>query len=244
MSLEVIPIPVSHDIENGENIAAMISKSKNKIQDGDVIVISQKAVSKQEGRAIKLSSVFPSILSTGIASEYDRDPKLIEVILSESRRIVRMENGVIIVKTNSGFVCANAGIDESNVDDDYVTLLPKDPDGSAERLRQEIHEKTGKKIAVIISDTFGRPFRLGQTDCAIGVSGMNVILDYKGKKDMFGKELRVTAIAVADELCSASELVKGKTSKIPIAIVRNYHNASGSGTIKDAIRPDDEDLFR
>ena len=244
MSLEVIPISVSHDINEDDKLVDLVSKSNVKLKDNDILVVSQKIVSKQEGRIIQLSSVIPSLLSTGIASEYEKDPKLVEIILSESKRIVRMENGIIIVETNGGFVCANAGVDESNVSKGYATLLPKDPDESASKLRHDILEKTGKQVAVIISDTFGRPFRLGQTDCAIGISGIDSIIDYEGTKDTFGRELRVTAIAIADEMCSAAELVRGKTLETPIAIIRNYKFSPNTGTAKDLLRPKNEDLFR
>ena len=244
MTIEVIPIPVNHEIEESEKLEDIVSKAKAKIQDGDILIFSQKIISKQEGRIVKLSSVIPSLLSMGLGSEYEKDPKLVEVILSESRRIVRMENGIIIVETNGGFICANAGVDESNVNEGYATLLPKNPDQTAIKLRQAILEKTGKQVAVLISDTFGRPFRMGQTDCAIGVSGIEPILDYKGQKDTFGKTLKVTAIAIADELCSASELVQGKTMKSPITIIRNYKFSSSTGSIKALLRPKEEDLFR
>jgi coenzyme F420-0:L-glutamate ligase/coenzyme F420-1:gamma-L-glutamate ligase len=183
-------------------------------------------------------------LSVGIASAYDKDPKLVEVILSESERIVRMENGVIIVQTKHGFICANAGIDESNVEDDYATLLPKDSDNSAQQIRLKILQQTGKKIAVIISDTFGRPFRMGQTDHAIGISGIDAILHYEGTPDTFGKILRVTATAVVDELCSAAELVMGKTKKCPAAIIKNFEFKERTGNIQNIIRSKEEDLFR
>ena len=244
MSLEVIPVSVSHDINEDDKLVDLVSKSNVKLEDNDILVVSQKIVSKQEGRIIQLSSVIPSLLSTGIASEYEKDPKLVEIILSESKRIVRMENGIIIVETNGGFVCANAGVDESNVSKGYATLLPKDPDESASKLRHDILEKTGKQVAVIISDTFGRPFRLGQTDCAIGISGIDSIIDYEGTKDTFGRELRVTAIAIADEMCSAAELVRGKTLETPMAIIRNYKFSPNTGTAKDLLRPKNEDLFR
>lgn len=244
MSLEVIPISVSHDINEDDKLVDLVSKSNVKLKDNDILVVSQKIVSKQEGRIIKLSSVIPSLLSTGIASEYEKDPKLVEIILSESKRIVRMENGIIIVETNGGFVCANAGVDESNVSEGFATLLPKNPDESASKLRHDILEKTGKQVAVIISDTFGRPFRLGQTDCAIGISGIDSITDYEGTKDTFGRELRVTAIAIADEMCSAAELVRGKTLETPMAIIRNYKFSANTGTAKDLLRPKNEDLFR
>jgi coenzyme F420-0:L-glutamate ligase/coenzyme F420-1:gamma-L-glutamate ligase len=216
----------------------------SEINDGDILVFSQKIVSKNEGRMLSLSSVNPSLLANGIASSYGKDPRLIELILSESERIVRMENGIIIVKTKHGFVCANAGIDESNVQDGYATLLPKDPDKSAILLKEKIEQKTGKNISVIISDTFGRPFRLGQTDVAIGIAGLEPILDYNGKPDTFGKIMRVTAIAVADEICSASELVMGKVEKCPIAIVRNYNYNFSNAKIQKLLRSEHDDLFR
>ena len=214
------------------------------INDGDVLVFSQKIISKNEGRILRLSSVNPSLLADGIASSYGKDPRLVELILSESKRIVRMENGVIIVETKHGFVCANAGIDESNVKDGYATLLPDDPDKSANLLKDRIKQKTGKNVAIIISDTFGRPFRLGQTDVAIGIAGLEPILDYNGKPDTFGKIMQVTAIAIADEICSTSELVMGKVQKCPIAVIRNYNFSSSTAKIQEMLRSDHDDLFR
>jgi coenzyme F420-0:L-glutamate ligase/coenzyme F420-1:gamma-L-glutamate ligase len=165
-------------------------------------------------------------------------------MLSESKRIVRMENGIIIVETNHGFVCANAGIDESNVQDGYATLLPDDPDRSANLLKDRIEKKTGKNTAVIISDTFGRPFRLGQTNTAIGIAGIEPVLDYNGKPDTFGKIMQVTAIAIVDEICSATELVMGKVEKCPIAIVRNYNFNFSDAKIQKLLRSKHDDLFR
>tara|TARA_B100001123_G_C15259967_1_gene1006221 strand:+ start:1110 stop:1847 length:738 start_codon:yes stop_codon:yes gene_type:complete len=245
LSLHIFPVHFKQDINPDSNLVdILISSNKCGIEDGDVIVVSQKIVSKQEGRAINLDTVIPSELSIGIASAYDKDPKLVEAILSETTRIVRMEHGVIIVQTKHGFVCANAGIDESNVDGNYVTLLPKDPDTSAKLIRSEIQTKTGKKVAVIISDTFGRPFRLGQTDNAIGVAGIESILSYEGKPDTFGKILRVTAIAIVDELSAAAELVMEKTKKSPMAIIKNYQFESKEEQISNLLRPESEDLFK
>jgi len=243
MVLEIIPIKIQREIGIDANFEDLILES-SEINDGDILVFSQKIVSKNEGRMLSLSSVNPSLLANGIASSYGKDPRLIELILSESERIVRMENGIIIVKTKHGFVCANAGIDESNVQDGYATLLPKDPDKSAILLKERIEQKTGKNISVIISDTFGRPFRLGQTDVAIGIAGLEPILDYNGKPDTFGKIMRVTAIAVADEICSASELVMGKVEKCPIAIVRNYSYNFSNAKIQKLLRSEHDDLFR
>jgi len=243
MVLEIIPIKIQREIGIDANFVDLILES-SEINDGDILVFSQKIVSKNEGRMLSLSSVNPSLLANGIASSYGKDPRLIELILSESERIVRMENGIIIVKTKHGFVCANAGIDESNVQDGYATLLPKDPDKSASLLKERIEQKTGKNISVIISDTFGRPFRLGQTDVAIGIAGLEPILDYTGKPDTFGKIMQVTAIAIADEICSASELVMGKVEKCPIVIVRNYNFNSSNAKIQELLRSEHEDLFR
>ena len=243
MSIQIIPVKIQKDIVPNDNLVDLVLES-TEIQDGDILVFSQKIVSKSEGRILSLSSVNPSLLANGISSSYNKDPRLMELILSESKRIVRMENGIIIVETNHGFVCANAGIDESNVQDGYVTLLPEDPDRSANLLKERIEKKTGKNIAVIISDTFGRPFRLGQTDVAIGVAGIEPILDYSGKPDTFAKIMQVTAIAIADEICAATELVMGKVEKCPVAIVRNYKFDFSNTKIQNLLRPKHEDLFR
>ena len=243
MSIQIIPVKIQKDIVPNDSLVDLVLES-TEIQDGDILVFSQKIVSKSEGRILSLSSVNPSLLANGISSSYNKDPRLMELILSESKRIVRMENGIIIVETNHGFVCANAGIDESNVQDGYATLLPKDPDKSAILLKEKIEQKTGKNISVIISDTFGRPFRLGQTDVAIGVAGIEPILDYSGKPDTFAKIMHVTAIAIADEICSATELVMGKVEKCPVALVRNYKFNFSDAKIQNLLRPKHEDLFR
>jgi len=245
MSIHIIPVKIKEDIQPSDDIVALIlSSSKTSIDDGDVIVISQKIISKKEGRVVNLNSVIPSELSVGISSAYEKDPRLVEAILSESKRIVRMEHGVIIVETNHNFICANAGIDESNVEKGFATLLPADPDRSAKKIRDAILQITGKNTAVIISDTFGRPFRLGQTDHAIGISGIESIKNYEGKPDTFGKIMRVSAIAIVDELCAAAELVMGKTEKSPVAIIKNYSFESKNDSISSIIRDEDEDLFR
>ena len=243
MPIQIIPVKIQKDIIPNDNLVDLVLES-TKIQDDDILVFSQKIVSKNEDRIISLASVNPSLLANGISSSYDKDPRLVELILSESKRIVRMENGIIIVETNHGFVCANAGIDESNVQDGYATLLPEDPDRSANLLKERIEQKTGKNIAVIISDTFGRPFRLGQTDVAIGVAGIEPILDYSGKPDTFAKIMQVTAIAIVDEICSATELVMGKVEKCPVALVRNYKFNFSDAKIQNLLRPKHEDLFR
>ena len=244
MSINIIPVKIKEDIQPGDDITGLILSYSRSIDDGDIVVISQKIISKQEGRVINLNSVIPSELSVGIASAYEKDPRLVEVILSESKRIIRMEHGVIIVETNHSFICANAGIDESNVEKGFVTLFPLAPDRSAKKIRDSILKITGKNTAVLISDTFGRPFRLGQTDHAIGIAGIESVQSYEGNSDTFGKIMRVTAIAVVDELCAASELVMGKTYRTPVAIIKNYNFESKNDGIRSIIRDEKEDLFR
>jgi len=241
--LQIIPIPFEKEITVDDDVSELILSSGN-VLDGDIIVIAQKIISKQEGRIVELSSVSPSLLSQGISSQYGKDPNIVELILSESKRIVRMKNGVIIVETHNGFICANAGIDESNVVDGFATLLPLNSDTSAQIIRANIFKKTGKNVAVIISDTFGRPFRMGQTNFAIGISGLNPILDYAGTLDSFKRILRVTAIAIADELSASAELVMEKAKKCPVAIIRGYSFNFGENKINDLIRPENEDIFR
>ncbi|MGQ0638906.1 MAG: coenzyme F420-0:L-glutamate ligase [Nitrososphaerota archaeon] len=246
MPLEVIPVEINKDVEPHDNIIELItsSPSKPEIKDDDILVFTQKIISKQEGNIINLSSITPSLLAVGIASAYEKDPRVVEVILSQSKRIVRMNNGVLITETAQGFICANSGVDESNVKNDYVTLLPKNADSTAKKLKDQIFQKMGKDVAVLISDTFGRPFREGQTNCAIGIAGISAITDYVGTKDTFGKTLHVSAIAVADEICSAAELVMGKALNTPIAIVRNYKYHRSDSLAKDMIRLKSTDLFK
>ena len=241
--MKINPIHIDKEIISGDDLAEIILNSAD-VCDGDILVIAQKIISKQEGRLVELSTVNPSLLSEGISSQYKKDPRVVELVLSESKRIVRMKNGLIITETKNGFICANSGIDESNVVNGFATLLPLNSDESAEQLRKEIFNKTGKTVAIIISDTFGRPFRMGQTNCAIGISGLQPILDYSGTFDSFNRMLRVTAIAIADELSSAAELVMGKTTKCPVVIIRNYSFNSDNHSIQDLIRPENEDLFR
>ena len=241
--MQIIPIYIEKEIVPSDDLADLILDSE-KINDGDIIVVAQKIISKQEGRLIKLSGVTPSLLAEGISSQYQKDPRITELILSESKRIIRMGHGILIVETNNGFICANAGIDESNVEQGYATLLPLNSDMSAQKICNKILAQTQKHVAVIVSDTFGRPFRMGQTNYAIGVSGLNPILDYAGTFDSFDKVLRVTAIAVADELASAAELVMGKSLKCPLVIIRDYHFKNEEHTVDELIRPENEDLFR
>lgn len=241
--MQIIPVHIEKEIEPNDDLSQLIIDSQD-INDGDVLVVAQKIISKQEGRIVELSSVVPSLLAEGIGSEYEKNPQIIQLILNESKQIIRMNRGIIIVETNNGFICANAGIDESNVPNGFATLLPVNSDLSAESIRNGILNKVNKTVAVIISDTFGRPFRMGQTNCAIGISGMSPILDYAGTKDSFDKTLRVTAIAIADELCSAAELVMKKTTNCPVIIIRDYDFKNESSSIRSLIRSENEDLFR
>ena len=246
MLIKIIPIKILKNVEKNDSLTDLIlnSTSNLELRDGDILIVAQKIISKREGYQVNLQKVIPSVLATGIAAEYDKDPKVIEVILSQTSRIVRMENGIIIVETIHGFVCANAGVDESNVKNGFVTLLPRDPDTSANNLSQEIKEKIGKEVAVIIADTFGRPFRMGQTNVAIGIAKISSILDYEGTKDTYGRTMKVTAIAIADELCSAAELVMGKNLDSPVAIIRDYKFNQSDSSVKELLRPKPEDLFR
>jgi coenzyme F420-0:L-glutamate ligase/coenzyme F420-1:gamma-L-glutamate ligase len=244
MTIKIIPVVIKKEIQKGDDLGQIFLSDFKELEEGDIIVVAQKIISKQEGRVVKIADIIPSILAVGIASEYEKDPKLIEAILSESRRIVRMENGIIITETKHGFVCANAGIDESNLPPGFASLLPENPDVSASEFRQKIMSKTNKKIAVLIADTFGRAFREGQTNCAIGIAGMKAIKDYAGKKDVFNRVLRVTAIAQVDEICSAAELVMKKTKDCPFAVVRGFDLESSDDSIKSLIRQKQTDLFR
>ena len=241
--MQITPVHIEKEIDSSDNISKLISQSA-KLNDGDILVIAQKIISKQEGRVVALSTVTPSLLAQGIGSQYHKDPRVVELILSESKRIVRMKNEIIIVQTHTGFICANAGIDESNVKDGYATLLPVDSDLSAQKIRDDIKNNFSKDVAVVVSDTFGRPFRMGQTNCAIGISGLNPILNYAGTLDSFGRILRVTEIAIADEFSAAAELVMGKTLNCPVVIIRDYLFEFGNYSVSSLIRSEDHDLFK
>ena len=218
------------------------------IANGDVLVVTQKIVSKAEGRLVRLSSIEPSPLATSFAEASGRDPRLVELVLRESRSIVRMdpERGLMITETFHGFVCANAGIDASNVPgDDCVTLLPEDPDASARRILGEVEGASSRTgIAVVVSDTFGRAWREGQVNFAIGAAGIAPLRDYRGEPDAVGKMMTVTQIADIDELAASGELVMGKTAEVPVAIVRGHRFSPGEDGYRPLIRPRASDLFR
>lgn len=215
------------------------------LRDRDVVVIAQKVVSKSEGRVVALSSVVPSERAVRMAGEVGRDARVIELVLRESRSIVRWERGVLIAETRHGFVCANAGIDRSNAGaPDAVVLLPIDPDASAARLREALRGRTGADVAVIVTDTFGRAWREGHVNVAIGVAGMPALKRYAGQHDPEGYELRVTEIALADEVAAAAELVMGKLDRCPVAIARGLDLPSSEETAQTYVRPREKDLFR
>ncbi len=240
--MRIIPVKIDVEIDSTSSLSDLLLQSIS-LCDGDIIVVAQKIVSKNENRVVRLDDVVPSLLAQGIAAQYEKDPRVVELILNETKRIVRMGHRVIITQTNHGFVCANAGVDQSNLELGYAALLPIDSDVSAARLREEIADKSHKQIGVIISDTFGRPFRLGQTNCAIGVSGLDPILDYRGTRDSFERTLQVTEIAVADEISSAAELVMKKISGCPFVIVRGYTHKSQLVHTSSLIRHTSDDLF-
>jgi coenzyme F420-0:L-glutamate ligase / coenzyme F420-1:gamma-L-glutamate ligase len=246
--MQLSAIPGMPEIRKGEDLAERIVEAAKKaglrFEDGDVLVVAQKVVSKAEDAVVSLATVKPSERAQTLAVELKKDARAIELVLRESRRILRSDR-VLITETHHGFVCANAGVDHSNVPgEDMVTLLPRDPDGSAERLAKELSKKAGKRIAVIVSDTFGRPWRLGLTNVAIGASGLPVLLDLRGTKDREGKPLTATILAVADELASAAGLLMGKSDGIPAVLIRGYHYKPASDKAAQIIRPASEDLFR
>jgi coenzyme F420-0:L-glutamate ligase/coenzyme F420-1:gamma-L-glutamate ligase len=236
------------EVRAGDDLGLLITRAAEEqgvgIRRGDVVVVTQKVVSKAEGRLVSLGDIEPSDFAEEISRGTDRDPRHTEAILRESSRVIRMRGGVLIMETRHGFVCANAGVDRSNIEDGLLALLPLDSDKSARDIRERIKELAGVEVAVIVTDTWGRPWRLGQVDFAIGVAGMSPFRDYRGEIDPYGYMLGVTNIAVADELAAAAELAKGKLKGIPVVIIRGYEYDLGEGCAKDMVRPLAEDLFR
>ncbi len=247
--IEVVGLGGLPEIRAGDDLAALAldacEREEIEPSDGDVFVFTQKIVSKSEGRVVPLEGVVPSALASQFASESGRDPRLVEVVLQEARRVVRMDRGILITETRHGLVCANSGVDASNVEEeDAVCLLPADPDRSALRIRTELTERTGKELAVLVTDTFGRPWREGQVNVAIGIAGMEPLLDHRGLADRKGRKLQVSTIAVADELAGAAELVMGKLDRVPVALVRGYaFRGGGDGAVR-LLRAPEMDLFR
>ena len=236
------------EVRRGADLAALLvraaARERVEFARGDVLVVAQKIVSKAEGRTVRLASVTPSALAREWAPRLGQDPRLTEVVLRESRRVVRMSERVLIVETHHGFVCANAGVDRSNVPGTNVTCLPVDPDASAWRIAEGVRRRTGIAPAVIVSDTFGRPWRLGLMNVAIGAWGVRVLEDLRGTRDALGHPLRATILAVADELAAAAGLLMGKTANVPAVIVRGFRYRPARDTAQSLLRPPAEDLFR
>jgi len=244
--LEVLGVDGFPEIRPGDDLNRLIRDAvAGTLRTGDVLVVTHKIVSKAEGRLVDLGTVEPSALARDYATRYGKDPRQIEVVFRESRRVVRMDRGIVISETHHGFVCANAGVDASNIpDEDVVCLLPVDPDASASRLRDALAENPGVEVAVVISDSFGRAWRHGITDVAIGVSGMDPVSDYRGLDDPHGYPMEASVLAVADELAAAAELVMGKTEGIPLAVIRGYSYSPAPGNARELLMPPERDMFR
>ena len=239
--MEVLPVEGLPEVHEGDDLAAMIAGAIE-LRDGDVVCVAQKVVSKAEGRVVALADVEPSEEARRLAG--DGDPRKVEVILRESARVLRNRPPLVIAETRHGFVCASAGVDASNAPaPDQVVLLPEDPDASAEALRAALRERTGATVGVIVTDTFGRSWRLGIANVAIGAAGIEVLRDHRGVLDPTGYELHSTVIALADEIASAAELVMGKTQRVPAAVVRGL-SVAGDGRGHDLVMPAEQDLFR
>lgn len=250
--VEVIAIPGLPEIRPGDDLPGLIADALGArpelvpLRADDVLVVTQKIVSKAEGAIVDLTGVEPRPEAIAFAERWDRDPRQVEVVLREARRVVRMESGVLITETAHGFVCANGGVDASNVgpaSGQVVTLLPRDPDASAAAIRRRVREMTGVDVPVIVSDSFGRPWRWGIVDVAIGVSGLAPLEDLRGQADADGRIMRSTVRAVADEIASAAELAFGKTARRPVALVRGVSFRRGEGSIREVLIPPEHDLF-
>jgi coenzyme F420-0:L-glutamate ligase / coenzyme F420-1:gamma-L-glutamate ligase len=247
--LEVVGVEGLPEIEPGDDLAAQIVEASrvngDPLVDRDIVVITSKIVSKAEGRAVELADVEPSSFAVSWAERWDKDPRVVEVVLRESKRIIRQIGPVLITETHHGFCCANAGVDQSSSGaHGRVLVLPKDSDASARRFRQRFAE-LGVDVAVVISDTFGRPWREGQTDIAIGVAGIHPLRSYIGEVDPHGHEFRVQEICTVDELAAAAELVKGNTSRVPVAVLRGYEwTTDDDATMAPVLRDSERDLFR
>ena len=248
-SLEIIGLPKLPEVRPGDDLAGMIGDSIEEaglgLRGDDVLVVTQKIVSKDEGRLVDLRTVEPSAFALDFAQQWNKDARQIEVVLRESNRIVRMDRGVLITETRHGFVCANAGVDASNVEAETVCLLPLDPDGSAHAIRDALGQRFGVKPGVIVSDSFGRPWRVGIVNVAIGVAGLAALIDYRGQYDDAGYELHVTVIAVADELACAAELVSNKLDRRPVTMVRGYRPplSMPPGSGQDLVIDSARDMF-
>ena len=244
--IRVIPLEGIPEVEEGDDLVALLGEAAERwggLEDADVLVVAQKVVSKAEGRIVRLDEIEASARAHELADD-DRDPRHIEVILRESRHVVRVRPPLIISETRHGFVAASAGVDASNAKGEgTVVLLPLDPDASAAGIRAGLRERTGRDIGVIVSDSFGRAFRQGTVEVALGVAGLTALLDLRGTRDSAGYELHATQIAIADELAAAAELVMGKVKGIPAAVIRGV-DARGDGSGRDLVIPEERDLFR
>jgi coenzyme F420-0:L-glutamate ligase / coenzyme F420-1:gamma-L-glutamate ligase len=241
--LRVIPVVGLPPIAEGDDLGALIADAAE-LEDGDVVVVAQKVVSKAEGRVVALEELEPSAAALEIASSDGRDPRQVEAVLREAVRIVKRRGGLVIAETPHGFVCASAGVDASNAPlPGQLVLLPVDPDASADRLRERLRELTGRDVGILVTDSFGRPWRQGTTDVAIGAAGIRVLVDLTGQRDAVGYELHATVIAVADEIAGAAQLVMGKTADVPVAVVRGL-DLRGDGKARDMVMPPERDLFR
>jgi coenzyme F420-0:L-glutamate ligase / coenzyme F420-1:gamma-L-glutamate ligase len=245
---EVIGVTGIGEVGRGDDLGRLIVEAavrqSTPIRPGDLLVVGQKVVSKAEGRLVKLSDVEATPIAVAMAAGLAKDPRLVEVILRESRRVVRMDKGVLVTETHHGWVCANAGVDQSNVDSDSVALLPEDSDRSARGLRERVRAITGADVFVIVTDTFGRPWREGLTNVAIGVAGFAPLLSYLGERDPAGRPLQATVLALADELAGAAEPVMGKLDRIPAAIIRGLALKASEEGAKPLLRDPARDLFR
>jgi coenzyme F420-0:L-glutamate ligase/coenzyme F420-1:gamma-L-glutamate ligase len=240
--IEIRPVEGLPEVREGDDLGALLAAAAE-LEDGDVVVVAQKVVSKAEGRVVRLAELEPGARARELAG-VEVDPRRVEAVLRESVRVVRSRGPFVIAETRHGFVCASAGVDASNAPEpDTLVLLPLDPDASAARLRDRLHELTGREVAVLVTDSFGRAWRQGTTDVAIGAAGLPVLLDLRGRRDRVGYELQGTTIAVADEIAGAAELVMGKTAGVPAAIVRGLA-LEGDGHARDLVMPADRDLFR
>jgi coenzyme F420-0:L-glutamate ligase / coenzyme F420-1:gamma-L-glutamate ligase len=247
--VRLIPIPLADEIVPGDSVAdkllGALRRQRKKFQPGDILVVKHKIVSKSEGCLVDLARVTPSEESVAWARQYDLDARIIELALRESRNVIRRKNGVLITETKHGFLCANSGIDISNVDGGATALLlPADPDRSAANLRRELKKRAGFSVPVIITDSFGRPWREGLTEFAIGIAGMKPLRDDRGRRDSHGYKLKASVEAVADELASAAGVVCGKLNRAPACIIRGFRFEPGSGGVRELLRPADSDLFR
>jgi coenzyme F420-0:L-glutamate ligase / coenzyme F420-1:gamma-L-glutamate ligase len=228
----------------GELVCAACAREGVELSDDDVLVIAQKIVSKAEGQLLDLATIQPSARAKELARQTDKDAALTQVILDESREVIKTGGRALVVETHHGFICANAGVDQSNVGKNVVALLPRDPDDSARRIREAIRRQLGKTPTVIISDSFGRPWRLGTVDVAVGIAGMKAVKDERGLSDRYGYQLKAAVAAIADELAAAAELVMGKRDGVPVVVVRGCKVEKEAGTVQELLRPKAEDLFR